>query len=420
MSARQIGIVFRKELTDTLRDRRTLINSILVPIVLFPVIMIGFIGLAILFASRAARESPTLMILGGEHAPELARQLRDAKVGAVLGRRDSVEQPGAGSGTRLEIVPAADDYAQRINDKKLRAAVEIPPGLEENLRAQPDQTQTIQVYWFDGEFRSRAVVRAVERVVRSYSDRIVTQRLSAAGLSETLLTPFTHKKENVAPREKVTGNVLGMLLPYFIIVLCMTGAMYPAMDLTAGEKERGTIETILASPVNRAHLVLGKFFLVVIFSALTALLSIVSFLMTLLGGAQFLSRLTSSLVIAVSGKAAAAVFLLVLPLAVLFSAVLMAIAIYARNYREAQTYIGPLMLLVILPAMASFLPGVQLDVRFALVPILNVSLAAKEIFGGNYQWPLLGLILASTTAYAGAALFFAVRQFHREDVLFRT
>jgi sodium transport system permease protein len=420
MSARHIAIVFRKELTDAVRDRRTLINSILVPIILFPILMIGFIGLAVLFASRAARESPTLMILGEQHAPELAKQLRRAEVAGVLGRSREAAEPADGSGTRVEVVPAADDYAQRINDKKLRAAVEILPGLEENLRAQAAQTQALKVYWFEGEFRSRAVVRAVERVVRGYNERIVTERLSAAGLSAKLLTPFTHAKENVAPREKVTGNVLGMLLPYFIIILCLTGAMYPAMDLTAGEKERGTIETILASPVNRAHLVLGKFFLVVSFSAITALLSIVSFLITLLGGAQLFSRLTSSLVIAVSGKAAAAVFLLVLPLAVLFSAALMAIAIYARNYREAQTYIGPLMLVVILPAMASFIPGVQLDARFALVPILNVSLAAKEIFGGTYPWPLLGLILGSTTAYAGAALFFAVRQFHREDVLFRT
>jgi sodium transport system permease protein len=192
------------------------------------------------------------------------------------------------------------------------------------------------------------------------------------------------------------------------------------MDLTAGEKERGTMETILASPVRRVELVIGKFLLVLLASGTTAVLSVASFALTFLLGAQLFGEITARFALTVSGKATAAVFLLVLPLAVFFSAALLAIAVFARNYREAQTYLGPLMFVVILPAMASFIPGIELNTRLALIPVLNVSLMAKEVLGGNYDWPLIGIIFGSTCAYAAAALYFAVRQFHREDVLFRT
>ncbi len=400
MNTRQIGVVFRKEFIDTLRDRRTLITSILLPILLFPVMILGFIGLAILVAGRAVRENPEVMVLGAEHAPEVAKRLREHE--------------------DLKVVSPSADYARLINDKKLRAAVEFPPGFEENLRSNPDQTQVVKIYWFEGEFRSRRVVRNVERVIREFSDKVVTKRLSARGLSDKWLTPFTAERANVAPPEKVSGNILGFMLPYFIIVLCLTGAMYPAMDLTAGEKERGTMETILASPVRRLELVLGKFLLVLLTSATTTALSVISFALTFLAGTQLFSEITARFALTVSGKATAAVFFLVLPLAIFFSAALMAISVFARNYREAQTYLGPLMLLVILPATASFIPGIELNTRLALIPILNVSLMAKEVLGGTYNWPLIGLIFASTCVYAGAALYLAVRQFHREEVLFRT
>ncbi|MBI3664105.1 MAG: ABC transporter permease [Acidobacteria bacterium] len=400
MAAQNIGIVYRKELTDMLRDRRTIVSSILLPILMFPLLMLGIGTLATMVVRKATRESPTVMLRGEEHAPELARLLRENK--------------------KLEIVPAAEDYVQRINDKKLRAAVEIPAGFEENIRTKPGEPQTLILYHYEGEFRSQNVLRHLQAAVGEYNERVVAARVASAKMPATVLTAFDTKKQNVASAEKVTGNVLGMMLPYFIIILCLTGAMYPAMDLTAGEKERGTIETILASPVRRTDLVLGKFLLVMTFSIVTTALSVLSFSGSVLVGAELLSRVTKDFVLAVSGKSAAVVFLMVVPLAATFSALLLAISLIARSYREAQSYLGPLIFLVILPGMASMLPGVELDTRLALVPILNVSLVAREIFAGQYHWNQIGLIFASTCVYAALALAVAVRQFNREEVLFRS
>ena len=400
MAARNIGIVYRKELMDMLRDRRTIISSVLVPVLTFPLLMLGFGALATIMVRKATKESPTVMIRGESNAPAFAKLLREDK--------------------QFEIVPPADDYVQRINDKKLRAAVEFPAGFEENIRAKPDEPQTLTIYHYEGELRSQSVLRNLEEAVAKYNESIVASRVATARMPTAVLTAFETKKENVASAEKVTGNILGMILPYFVIILCLTGAMYPAMDSTAGEKERGTIETILVSPVSRTDLVVGKFFLVLTFSIVTTALSVLSFSGSVLVGAEMLSRVTKSFVLALSAKSAAVVFLMVVPLAAVFSALLLAISLIARSYREAQSYLGPLIFIVILPGMASMLPGVELNDRLALVPILNVSLVAKDIFAGQYHWNQIGLIFASTCVYAALALYVAVRQFNREEVLFRS
>ena len=400
MTARNIGIVYRKELMDTMRDRRMIVGSIIVPLLTFPAIILIILLIAVFVIPKAMKENPTVMLKGEEFAPALAKILRAEE--------------------KLKVVPFTADYVQQINDKKLRMVVEFPEGFEDNLRNKPQETQIIKLLYYEGEARSFSVVRQAERTVKAYGDGIVTERLAAAKLAAADVSVFGLEKLNVASAEKVTGNVIGFILPYFIIILCLTGAMYPAMDLTAGEKERGTMETILASPVNRSELVIGKFFLVLSTSVLTTGLSVISLGLTVLLGGKALANVSKKIVVAVSLQSAAVVFLLILPLAATFSAALLAISLFARNYREAQSYIAPLMFLVIIPGMSSMIPGIELTSRLALVPILNVSLLAKEIFAGQYHWNLIGLIFLSTCVYASMALFAAVRQFNREDVLFRS
>jgi sodium transport system permease protein len=157
----------------------------------------------------------------------------------------------------------------------------------------------------------------------------------------------------------VGGAVLGGLVPYFVILLCLTGAMYPAMDLTAGEKERGTIETILCSPVSRTHLVLGKFLMVLTASIATAVLSITSMAVSFGVGKKMLLGVAhgaadAAMQITMTGKAIVSIFFVVLPLAVFFSAALLAISLFAKSFKEAQSYLSPLMIVVVLPAVARF------------------------------------------------------------------
>ena len=403
MNMTHVHLVYRKELLDTLRDRRTLYSMIVVPLFVMPLVVFGMAKLTSNLRNQALREQATVMLLGAENAPQLAERIR--------------KTPG------ITIVPATADYGKQIENKELRAAIEFPPDFETRLAGgdtRPDLA--VKIYYYEGEMRSGFAVRSLQKVVGDYRDELVQQRLAARNLSADLLQPFATREENVASPQKVGGAVLGGLIPYMIILLTLTGAMYPAIDLTAGEKERGTIETILASPVSRAALTAGKFLTVLTAALATALLSLMAMAATL-RFAPSLGQLGDegdSLQIAVSGTGIAAVLCMILPVAVMFSAALLAIALAAKSFKEAQSYISPLMIVVILPAVSAMLPGVELDARLALVPILNVSLVSKEILSGTYHWNLILLILLSSTAYAAVALAVAVAQFRRESVLFRT
>jgi sodium transport system permease protein len=402
MSLRNIGIVYRKELTDSLRDRRTLISTIIMPLLLIPAMTIGFGGFAIAMVKKAEKEVPRIMLLGGEDSPGIASALEHLPA--------------------TEFVPASADYARQISNKQIRAAVRIPAGFEQSL-AHGDPAP-VEIYIYEGELKSEIAGGKLQAFFQELRQRTVEKRLAERNLPASLLRPFEVRKKNVAPEEKVSAALASAILPYMVILMCLTGAMYPAMDLTAGEKERGTMETILTSRVSRTHLVLGKFLLVLTASIATALLAVTSMgVSSRLAAKMFAGRIppgaAAQFQLAINAQALFAVFVLILPVAVLFSSALLAVSLFAKSYKEAQSYISPLMIVVIIPAVASLMPGVDLDAKLVLVPILNTSLVSKEIFTGTYHWNYIFTIFASSSVYAAAALYIAVRLFQREDVLFR-
>jgi sodium transport system permease protein len=403
MSLRNIWIVYRKELIDSLRDRRTLVSMIAFPLLLMPLFTIGMGVISAKVVGQAMEEVPKVMVLGGEDSPGVRAQLEKLRA--------------------IEIVPAKQDYAEEISSKQIRAAVEIPPGFDAKLAA--GEPMNVKIYMYEGDLKSGFGAERLQKFFRDLRDRAVRERLKARSLPDNLIHPFDIEQQNVAPAEKVGGAILGGLVPYFVILLCLTGAMYPAMDLTAGEKERGTMETILCSPVSRTHLVLGKFLMVLTASIATAILSISSMAASFFVGKKMLSsmgngRIDAALQITLTWKAIVSVFIMVLPLAVLFSAALLAIALFSKSFKEAQSYISPLMIIVVLPAVAAVLPGVELSAGLSLIPVLNTSLVSKEIMSGTYHWKYIALIFGSSCAYAAVAIAIAVKLFQREDVLFRT
>jgi sodium transport system permease protein len=403
MSLRNIGIVYRKELIDSLRDRRTVISMIAVPLLLMPLLTIGMGVLSAKLVGQAMEEVPKVMILGGEDSPNLRAKLDQLK--------------------DVRVVPAKPDYAEEISNKQIRAAVEIPKGFDAKLAG--GEATTVKIYIYEGDLKSGFGADRLQKFFRELRDQTIREHLKARQLPENLVRPFDIQQHNVAPPEKVGGAILGGIVPYFVILLCLTGAMYPAMDLTAGEKERGTIETILCSPVSRTHLVLGKFLMVLTASIATAVLSIISMAVSFGVGKKMLLGVAhgaadAAMQITMTGKAVISIFIVVLPLAVLFSAALLAISLFAKSFKEAQSYLSPLMIILSLPAVAALLPGVELNATLALVPVLNTSLVCKEIIMGTYHWKNIALIFASSCLYATAALGIAVKLFQREDVLFRT
>jgi len=412
MNFSNVVTVYLKELKDTLRDRRALMSMVIIPTIVMPALTFGVGKIAASVVLKARQEIPAVMVLGGEDSPGVMAGLRQDK--------------------KLRLVATATDWKEQISDKKLRAAVRIPAGFEKGLKA--GAAEPVIIYNYDGELKSGFAVNELEKYFRGLRDQTVTDRLTERGLPATLVRPFETKRENVAAPEKVGGNLLGGIVPYIIIILCFTGAMYPAMDLTAGEKERGTMETLLCSPVARVDLVLGKFLMVLTGSLSAMILSLTSMtLSAAVAGMIFAAKTGPAQLAAAASQAQGAggtmpmidpmgllgVVAMVLPVAVLFSALIFTVALFAKSYKEAQSYVAPMIFIVILPAVLGMLPGIDLNARLALVPILNLSLVCKEMLSGVWHWNYIGIIFGSSCIYAGIALALAVRMFNREDVIFR-
>jgi sodium transport system permease protein len=399
MNLHAISVVYRKELTEWLRDRRTLISTVIVPLLAFPILISGVISLSATLMGQAKKEVPKIMIIGGDDSPDVVADLRANK--------------------EIEVVPSADNYKDQISNKEIRAAVVIPKGFQAAITS--GKAETVEIDFYEGEIKSSYGADHAEKTLKDYRDSYVKQQLEAKNLPASLISPFDIKQQNVAPPEKVGGASFGSFIGYMVIILSMTGAMYPAIDLTAGEKERGTMETILSSPISRLDLVLGKFLLIFSASLTTAILSVTSMGLSFAYMGQSLkSDSGQALNMHLGLTSVVAVFLMALPLSVLFSAALMTIALFAKTYKEAQSYLTPMTFVVVIPAVASILPGVELTPKLALVPILNTSLICKEIITGTYHWNSIAVIFASTCVYAAAAIFLAVKTFQRESVLFRS
>jgi sodium transport system permease protein len=399
---RPVAIVYRKELRDLLRDFRTIMSMIIVPVLLVPLIILVVLKIATVAMKEAPKNSqtmegaPKVMLLGGEGSPDSVEALRKLK--------------------KFDLVPASPDYTNLISSKMIRAALEIPRDFDAAVDA--ERATSIRIYTYDGEPKSMITVQQLQEFFQHRREEVVRRRLAEHKLPENFVTPFEVKRTNVATPKQVTGVVLGMILPYLMIVMCLTGAIYPSVDLTTGEKERGTLETLLTSPVARTQMVVGKGLVVLTVSLSTAVLSLAANGLGLLfiNSAKIAKLPPLSLNLA----ALAGVCLAMIPLSIFFASLTIAVGLFARSTREANTYLQPMLLLAIVPAAVSALPGVDFNYGMAFVPVLNMSLLCKELLSGICHWGHVSVVFGVMTLYAALAVAIAVALFKHESVLFRT
>ncbi len=277
--------------------------------------------------------------------------------------------------------------------------------------------------------QSQLTYLRLREVLRRWNDLIVAGRLEREHKPKSYTSPVKAKGVDVALLRQAGRGVWARLFPFLLVIMSLTGAFYPAIDLCAGEKERGTMETLLISPASRSEIVLGKFFTVLVASVVTAFLNLASMALT---GAQ-LARQAGAFAQSADRAAAASVIsapslgsmfwmiLLLIPLAGFFSAVCLALAVMAKSMKEGQYYMTPLYLVSLPLIFLTLAPGVNLDAFYSLVPITGVSLLLRSLLQGDfvvarkYFLP----VLIPTCIYGVLALRWAVDQFLREDVLFR-
>jgi sodium transport system permease protein len=391
--------VFKKELIDTLRDRRTLIAMIFVPLLLTPALMVGMTRYMASQAEAAATKVLKVAVVEPTTTSRVADHLAKDPGLAVEHTKDVSQLPA------------------RIRDESLDAAVVVDPTFYSNIAGNKPGGVTLM---FRSSQDFNISQRRVEADLKLLEQEILAERFAAARLDPDFIHGVSVDLHDISSKRENGGKLIGGLLPYLFIIFCFTGSMYPAIDLAAGEKERGTLETLLTAPVHRRTLVLGKFLIVALAGVVSALIAVVGLVVVAKQGIRGVpDDVVAAVAESLSPLAVAAVLALLVPLSSFFAAVLLMLSVYARSYKEAMSIVSPLMIVVLLPAMLALMPGTKLTVVTALVPVLNVSLATRELLSGRAEPALVALSFVSLVVLAGASLVACTRWFAREDIVFR-
>jgi len=414
MHPANVSIIFRKELVDILRDRRTLIAMVVVPILLYPVLMLGSIQAA-QFQSGRLQQEKVLVAVPSEDFGHLLRNL--------LG--PAMPQPLPAPATVL-----ADE------EEPANFEIQVCPDPEAAVRAGAVHVGVVpaggRADWTRWEVECPFALLYDSAEVRSEMGRVRLERLLERRRSEAraarletlppaireLLVPQPIPVENVASPEKVGGSLLGHVLPLILALMTITGAVYPAIDLTAGERERGTLETLMVAPVPVIDLIAGKFLVVAAVSMIAATLNLASIGLTLrFGDVQEL--LAQGQNARIPFTVLPIILVAMVPFSILFSAVLIAVASFARTFKEAQNYVMPVIMAALIPATAGALPGVELRGVMIVLPVANMVLLTRELLLSHFaNWPAMLVAVGSTCFYAVVAVVAAAQLFGQEAVLF--
>ena len=482
MTWRNTKLLFLREVRDQLRDRRTLFMVAVLPMLLYPALGLGMVQMTVLF-----REQPqTVVVLGEADLPgpdlidgsrfaeawfgtpaeaaklrvvtpgnaagdaallDAAEEVRaaHASVQSLAARAAAAETAGdapAAAALAGQLAAAEARRARRFAESGIQVLMLVPANLDESVAAVGDRLATRGegalspvrettdlphplVLHGDADEKSRLAFARVAGVLNRWEDAVLRDRLIAADLPTNLPAPVAPKAVSLSlPAERAAG-VWSKLFPALLVLMTISGAFYPAVDMAAGEKERGTMETLLICPASRGEIVCGKFLAVLVFSLGTAALNLCS------------AGVTGGYVAGLAGAGPAAsldglappgplalfwVGLLMVPLAAFYSALCLALATFAKSNKEGQYYLYPILMVSVGLTVFCLSPVVELTPLYAVMPVVNVALLLKGLLaagGGGVMLTYVPVVLLASCGYAAVALWWAVEQFGREDVLFR-
>ncbi len=394
---REIFIVWKKELIDNFRDRRTLMTALLMPVILMPVILIGTFKLQEYQVKQTEEKTAVIGIASLTEAPTLVD---------FLSQQPKIELK--------EIAP--ETYAQEIDNGTIGAYLAIPADFEMQLAS--DESPVVTVYSKSSNLDSATAGQKVQTTLAIFSQQIGTGRLMAQGIDPSIIQGVAITPEDISTAEERGGFFIGLLLPMFIVIFAIVGGMYVAIDVSAGEKERKTLEALLLAPLSRFRIVMGKYLAVTTMASMTIILSLVS--MSIAFALYTPDLGMGTLTIDLSPAAIAIMLVIGIILAVMFSGLLLSVAIFAKSYKEAQNYISPFYILAVLPVgIANSLPSFKPSLAFFAVPGMNAVFVIKEVLLGTYDWTHIGITVATLVVFAGLGIVVASKIYSKVGILFR-
>ena len=389
--------IFKKELIDTLRDKRSVRMMVIIPLLVFPVMLNLFI-----FSSKKIEENQAekIMHIGlirgkSNFLTAKLKQLSNHKEKQLLFYKDS-----------LQLIKA-------LNTKKIQVALVLEKKFETKLKAfQPARVNLISN---DTELgfseRMNSDLAQIEQQLKK-------ERFQQLNINETTIQPLDIKATNIASTKEMIGKLAGGFLPYIFITFGFMGCMYPAIDLFTGEKERGTLETLLTVPVARWRLLVGKLLVIVVAGLISATCGFLGlFLEIEVFGFTAEPEIATLIHSILSFKFILTLYLLLIPLIVFIAGLLVPIAIYAKSFKEAQSMIAPLNFVIIVPVIIGFLPGIEYNWGTASIPIINIVLATKELIAGTLTIGLMAWSFLVMLSFAALAVLFSYKQFDKENAI---
>ena len=421
-----VRLIAVREARDQIRDRRTMFLILGLPVLMYPL----FVGVGTVFVSMLKGKQLVVGVVGAEHLPQPGRPGPHPYPPLFAGDRfvdayatpDLPEDPEAAAGrltiTRLDPAPDAA-LTERLAARDVDVVLVVEPGLADKLER--GERPVVRVLGREGEENSKLAVRRVMGVLRKWAAAVKTARFARANLPADFDTPVDLRDpQSDKPMDKKLADelrdVLVKVIPLLLTMWVLTGAIYPAIDMTAGEKERGTMETLLISPAERTEIVAGKFLAVSALAFGTAVWN-VALMVIAVGAAQVLFPYP---LLSMAGLAACVVA--ALPVALLLAAGCITLGVFARSTKEGNYYMVPMFFLVLPLAYWSMAPGIELDAQMSWVPVTNALLVQQRLLSVRpdpFPWQHVPAVVLSMTACIGLALWGAVHQFRREEVLFR-
>jgi sodium transport system permease protein len=390
---RTLLIVFRKEVIDNFRDRRTLVSALLMGPLLGPMLFAFVINLSIERSLSDIDSSMTLPVIGAERAPNLLRFLQSNNIESVAGPSDRVAAIAAVKSGELDVVMLIpEEFGSQLGAGA--------PARIELIADQSDQ-------------EAERDARRARNAVRAYNQQIVALRMVARGVSPLVLQAVNIDDVDVSTPSGRSGILLGMMSYFFIFALLM-GGMYLAIDTTAGERERGSLEPLLSLPVTREQLMLGKVAATCVFMAMSLLLSLWSFFVAL----RFMPLEQLGMTPNFGPGVVMAAFFLLVPFILLGAAIMTLVASFTKSYKEAQTWLSIVLIAPTLPILIVSILNVRPKLEFMFVPSLSQHLILQDMVKNEpLDWLHVAISVTSTLLLGLLLTWACARLYRREGLL---
>ena len=400
MRSNIIKEIFKKEILDIVRDRKSIFMMIVVPILLYPIIMVLLMGIMNSSINKMTSETITLGLSSAPNAEFV--EIVDSE-NAIREKEDTLGN--------IEIKTNIKDYKSELEKGEIDAYID-------NSIKDNDYKVIINSASDESGIKSDAIFDVMNKYKRKMSEREIEKH----GLnSKQILEPIKYEKVDITNSAKKAGMLLGQVIPFILIIGVLFGSIYPAIDVMAGEKERGTLETLFSLPISNMELVIGKYMAVSASAILTSLLNIISMSYTLGYFMKAESIYNPSMMhinYSVLGGAVLITVVSVILFAQVVSALAMCVCSFAKTFKEAQNYITPLMLIIMVPAYISMIPNISLSRITATIPVVNISLLIKSVISLRANMKMVSLVLIVNLIFVLISLVLLSKIFNSEDILF--